>query len=137
MKLWMTLAWGLLVLGGAGMAYIRFGPVDAPYWHQPIEAVQNYDMKNGSIRVVVAPPEAFIKVDAAARALPRTRVIAGSVAQGRITYETRTLFFGFPDYTTVEHIGNTLKFFARSRFGGSDFGVNRARLKRLLGAAKL
>ena len=63
---------------------------------------------------------------------PRTSVLAGSVDTGRITYVTRTQWMGFPDYTTVEQQGETLKLYARLRFGRSDFGVNAVRVNALV-----
>ena len=71
------------------------------------------------------------RVDAHMRGLPRTHVLAGSVADGRVTYITRSRVFGFPDYTTLEQDGDRLKAYARLRFGGSDLGVNATRLERL------
>ena len=79
---------------------------------------------------------ALARVDAAARALPRTRVLAGSVNEGRITYVTRSKVIGFPDYTTVEHSDGLLRMHARLRFGRSDLGVNAERLRHLLTAAE-
>ena len=46
-------------------------------------------------------PPALAAIDAAARATPRTRVLAGSVEAGMITYVTRSRLWAFPDYTTV------------------------------------
>ncbi len=51
----------------------------------------------------------------------------------------RSLFFRFPDTVNAEVIargasGATLALYARSQIGGSDFGVNRARLARWLKA---
>lgn len=60
---------------------------------------------------------------------PRTLRLAGSVAEGRITWETRSLFWGFPDYATAEVRPDGLYNYARLRFGSSDFGVNAARLQ--------
>jgi uncharacterized protein (DUF1499 family) len=70
-----------------------------------------------------------------ALATPRTRLLAGSVATGKLTYVTRSRLFGFPDYTTVslllpEDGGPTyLHMFARLRFGLDDLGVNGARVR--------
>ncbi|KIC48938.1 DUF1499 domain-containing protein [Tateyamaria sp. ANG-S1] len=124
----------VLVLGL--LAFVRRAPTDAARWHQPIAETNSQNMAGGAIRVIEAAPEALARVDAAARDLPRTRVIAGSVAEGRITYVTRSKWIGFPDYTTVEHNDGTLKMHARLRFGRSDLGVNRERLERLLGAVQ-
>ncbi len=132
-----TLGWVILALAVAGLAYIRFGPTDTDHWHRPIEAQSNQDVPGGAIRIVQVGPDALPRVDQEMRALPRTKVIAGSVEEGRITYETRSLIFGFPDYTTVEQAGDTIKMYARLRFGTSDMGVNRNRLERVLRALQL
>lgn len=124
--------WGIVVLALAGVAYVRLAPSDATRWHQPIEASENADTARGAIRVMTAAPEMLAVVDSAMRKLPRTEVLAGSVAQGRVTYITRSAFVGFPDYTTIEHTDGVFKAHARLRFGASDLGVNRKRLERVL-----
>ena len=118
----------------AGAAYVRLAPTDVARWHQPVEASESADMAGGAIRVITADAAAFDRVDAAARALPRTTVLAGSVAEGRITYVTRSAAIGFPDFTTIEYSDGQIKMFARLRFGQSDMGVNAKRLEGLLGA---
>jgi len=118
------------------LAYVRLAPTDVARWHQPVAADSSADLTGGAIRVTQTDPAALERVDAAARALPRTRVLAGSVEGGRITYVTRSAAFGFPDYTTIEYSDGVLKMYARLRFGGSDLGVNRERLERLLRAVE-
>ena len=118
------------------LAYIRLAPSDASRWHVPVTATTSADRTGGAIRVLSVDEGALRRVDAAARALPRTRVLAGSVEEGRITYITRSRWIGFPDYTTVEHSDGLLRMHARLRFGRSDLGVNAERLQRLLAAAE-
>jgi uncharacterized protein (DUF1499 family) len=74
------------------------------------------------------------KLDASLKALPRTTLLAGSIAEGHLTYVTRSKWMGFPDYTTLEQSGDTIKMFARLRFGRQDMGVNAARLRKLITA---
>ncbi|XDA99596.1 DUF1499 domain-containing protein [Sulfitobacter sp. LCG007] len=131
-----TIILSVLILGGALLAYIRLAPSDPDRWHVPVGYTEDADMRDGAVRVIPAGADTFARIDAAAQALPRTQVLAGSVAQGRITYVTRSAAVGFPDYTTVEETDGKVKLYARQRFGRSDFGVNRARLERLLGALK-
>jgi len=50
------------------------------------------------------------------------------VAEGRVTYITRSKLWGFPDYSTFETRDGDLLIHARLRFGSSDMGVNRARV---------
>jgi len=69
------------------------------------------------------------RLDAIALATPRTRRLAGGVAEGSITWITRSALWGFPDYTTAEVQADGLYIFARIRFGGGDGGVNAARLR--------
>ncbi len=130
----MTILYILIILVVGMLAYVRFAPSDPAKWHTPVTATEDKKFKGGAIRVVKGDADALAKIDAAARALPRTEVLAGSVAEGRITYVTRTASIRFPDYTTVELDGDTIKMFARLRFGRSDFGVNAARLKILVDA---
>ncbi len=124
--------WVLVLVVVAGLAYIRLAPHEVARWHQPIGPAQDADYAGGAVRVTIADDGALARVDAAARTLQRTEVLAGSVDEGRITYVTRSKWMGFPDYTTVEQDGDQVRMYARLRFGRSDFGVNRARLEQLL-----
>ena len=120
------------------MAYVRLAPVDAAAVNaSPAHQEGAWDvvlpMEGGaSLRLSSAkgaPSDLLAKLDAIAMATPRTIRIAGSVAEGRITYETRSLLWGFPDYTTAEAREDGLYIHARLRFGKSDLGVNAARLQ--------
>jgi uncharacterized protein (DUF1499 family) len=69
------------------------------------------------------------RLDAIALAKPRTERLAGSPAEGRITWITRSALFGFPDYTTAQVVdGPGLCIAGRQRFGSQDLGVNAARI---------
>ncbi|MFY2824911.1 DUF1499 domain-containing protein [Ruegeria sp. MALMAid1280] len=122
---------GLVVLVGA---YIRLAPSDPGTWHVAPVGKADLDMKGGVLRVMETGPEGLAKLDAIAQATPRTAVLAGSVEKGMVTYITRTKVIGFPDYTTVQQEGDTLRIHARLRFGRSDFGVNRNRVDGWLAA---
>lgn len=115
-----------LIVGFA--AYVRLAPSDPARWHVPVTASANKDMEGGVIRVLDGQANRLSDLDAILRAAPRTRHLAGSVADGRVTYVTRTRVWGFPDYTTIEARGNDLLIFGRLRFGRSDIGVNKARV---------
>lgn len=65
---------------------------------------------------------------------PRTKLLAGGPDTGLVTYVTRTAFWGFPDYTTVQTTQTGLNVYGRLRFGRSDFGVNAARVDRWINA---
>ncbi|MGL5008518.1 MAG: DUF1499 domain-containing protein [Paracoccaceae bacterium] len=128
------------------MAYIRLAPVDGAQWHAA-PAVSAWDqggawdqvipMEGGaSLRLSAekgTPADLLARLDTIAMAAPRTTRLAGDVATGRITWETRSLIWGFPDYTTAEVRPDGLYIHARLRFGRSDMGVNAARLTDWLG----
>lgn len=126
------LLWVLLAVFALALIVPRVLPVDAARWHQPITATEDRDLPGGAIRVIPAGPTTLAKLDEAMQALPRTVVVAGSVAEGSVTYETRSLLFGFPDYTTIEQDGDQVRLFARLRIGKSDLGVNRKRLAQVI-----
>ncbi|MDX1780434.1 MAG: DUF1499 domain-containing protein [Thalassovita sp.] len=116
------------------MAYIRMSPNAPGQWHQPIAGDRDETFKSGAIRIVPAKAEDFARLHEIALGWARTRVLAGSVAEGRITYITRTAFWGFPDFTTIEQRDGRIALFARLRFGGSDLGVNGKRIDAWLDA---
>ncbi|WP_349775069.1 DUF1499 domain-containing protein [Frigidibacter sp. SD6-1] len=139
----------LLILAG-GMAWIRLAPDDPGRWHVDpagrdrefgIDVVR--DGPGGVIAVAGGARartvfldetaiDVLARLDAIAMATPRTRRLAGSPAEGRITWVTRSAFFGFPDYTTADAQDGpvvTVEVFARLRYGGNDFRVNFGRLR--------
>jgi uncharacterized protein (DUF1499 family) len=111
------------------IGFIRLAPSDPEIWHKMPRYAADQDFSGAAFRIRNTGPEGLAQLDAAARATPRTKVLNGSVPSGMVTYVTRSRVFGFPDYTTAQQAGDTLKVFGRSRFGDSDFGVNRARIK--------
>jgi hypothetical protein len=119
------IALGVLVAALAFLAFIRLAPSDPARWHLMPETVTNRDLEGGAMRRV---PGDLAMLDAIVRATPRTRVLAGSVEAGMITYITRSRVMGFPDYTTVRQAGDMLEIYGRLRFGRSDLGVNAARI---------
>jgi len=136
----LAIAFGIIAIL-ALMAYVRLAPVDAAGLNaSPSLYAWDHDgpwdvvspMEGGaSLRLSTtkgAPLDLLTKLDAIAMATPRTLRIAGSVHEGRITWETRSLLWGFPDYTTAEVRPDGLYIHARLRFGRSDLGVNATRL---------
>lgn len=85
-----------------------------------------------------APRDLLARFHAMALKQPRTRAIAGSRDEMMITYVQRSRLFRFPDYITVKVVpvdgGAGLIIWSRSRYGTSDFGVNRARVEAWLAA---
>ena len=128
--------WVIALLIVAALAYVRLVPAKTDAVHCAVKKSKNADGKGYCVRVMEAWPDALAQVDAAMMDLPRTRRLAGSVDGGRVTYETRTKWVGFPDYTTVELDGDQIKMYGRLRFGRTDFGVNRARLMKVLKTAQ-
>ncbi|WP_375690624.1 DUF1499 domain-containing protein [Pseudooceanicola sp. LIPI14-2-Ac024] len=119
----------LVLLFVAAQAWVRLAPADPGQWHALPEMAMDRDMEGGAVRVIPAYPDTLSRLDAIARATPRTTVLAGSPASGMTTYVTRSAFWGFPDYTTVGQRGDRVILYARLRFGRGDFGVNRGRLE--------
>jgi len=129
--LWTILAVLLAVLV-ALMLYVRLAPSDPLRWHEDPQVRRNADLPNGVRRVLPTWPDGLEKLDAIIMSTPRTQWLAGSVRAGMVTYVTRSLVWRFPDYTTVVMSDGKLEIFARSRFGRSDLGVNKARVERWL-----
>jgi hypothetical protein len=128
---------GLALVAVIGFAaYVRLAPSDPARWHLSPTAEGPWDevqagQGSASLRLslaVGAPADLLARLDAVALATPRTIRLAGSVAEGRITWVTRSALWGFPDYTTAEVRDDGLYIHARLRFGGADMGVNSARL---------
>ncbi|MGB8622543.1 MAG: DUF1499 domain-containing protein [Paracoccaceae bacterium] len=142
--------WLLALIAVSGLIYIRVAPSDPAYWHiDPTLAASPGEsgvlVRPGDGDITPAPrdmpPAALLsRLDAIIMATPRTRRVAGSVEEGRVTYVTRSLVFGFPDYATVTAISRDGESFpvilSRARFGRSDLGVNRARVEKWLEALK-
>lgn len=132
----MRIALIILVLLVAGFAlWVRLAPTDAARWHRLTAARSDGDWPEvGGHKAArrVTGTDALSELDQIARATPRTKVIAGSVAEGMVTYETRSSLWGFPDYTTAVladgDAGPVLTVYGRLRFGKSDMGVNKARV---------
>ena len=126
--------WVLGAVIAGSVAFIRLAPSDPARWHQPPNVSENKDFGAGVKRLIPIGPEGLARLHAIILATPRTRVLAGSVDQGMVTYITRSALFGFPDYTTIQADGDLLKIYARLRFGRSDTGVNRTRVEAWINA---
>lgn len=132
--------WGAALIGLAGLAFVRLAPLDVGRWHPLDVAVQaegDYPGTGRFLAVRRGSAADFAALDRAARAWPRTKVVAGSLEAAQITYETRTRLVGFPDYTTVTLKDGQMQVFGRLRFGHADMGVNRRRVLAWLAAAGL
>lgn len=141
--LWMV---GLIIVGS--LVAVRVAPTDPEVWHvDPLTAaspapggvVARPEDGDLSVPTLTAPSgEVLRRLDAIITATPRTKRIAGDVASGRITYMTRSLIFGFPDFATVTVVpvegGSAPVILSRLRFGVSDTGVNARRVQGWLDA---
>lgn len=129
------------------LAYVRLAPSNRDTWHiDPSTATPQVGHfivrpEGGDMASPVlsgSQLEVLTRFDAVALQEPRTQRLAGSPEDGKITYITRSLYFGFPDYTTVQATpvdgGTALIIHARLRFGRSDLGVNEARVTRWIDA---
>ncbi len=123
----------VIFLGLAGC--IRLAPSSQSRWHHLAEGLkfpptgQVGTLQGGAVLRLDGGAEVLAALEGVATATPRTQVLAGSVAEGRITWVTRSVLWGFPDYTTAELRADGVYLHARLRFGSSDFGVNAARLR--------
>ena len=122
--LWLIL---LAVLGG--LAWIRFAPSNPDVWHVDPQVSADQDLAGGVRRRVPGDIETLQRLDTIITSTVRTERLAGSVDEGHITYVTRSKWFGFPDYTTVQLNDGVIEIYARLRFGQSDMGVNKARVE--------
>jgi uncharacterized protein (DUF1499 family) len=127
----------MLVALVGGIAWVRLAPSDPALWHVDM-AAPGFQPQNAHVfcirpetRYASAdnPKELLARLDAIAQATPRTERLAGSAAEGRITWVTRSALMGFPDYTTAQVLpGPGLCVMGRQRFGSEDLGVNAARI---------
>lgn len=132
-----TIALVLLVLLAGVMAWVRLAPSDPARWHTDVAAAapaglvpgQVAAQAGGAFLLLPGGAEVLARLDAVAMATPRTLRLAGSVQEGRITWVTRSLIWGFPDYTTAQLGPDGVVIHARLRFGESDLGVNAKRLE--------
>jgi hypothetical protein len=132
-----------LFVGGVGLVaalalIIRNYPLDAGRWHidptapgfQPGANWAVFCPLPGAREFSTAGLQALADI---ALATPRTKVLAGSVEEGRITFVTRSLVMGFPDFTTAAVVpsdaGPRVCLYARQGIGDYDWGVNAARVR--------
>ena len=139
---------GTLVFLAGVAVFMRLVGSEAAEWHVPLAVVERRGTPNDFLAATpgttAADPDVTLPegtrsaegwlaaLDAVAMAEPRVERLAGSPAEGRITWVQRSAVVGFPDYVTAEAAGADRAIWSRSRYGRGDFGVNRARVKRWL-----
>lgn len=134
MRVVMAIFWVLLVLIIGLLAYIRLAPSDLARFHIVPQVAESKDLMGGVKRRVQTGPDGLQRLQNAALTTPRTQILAGTVAEGHITFVSRTKWVGFPDFTSAKQDGDDLLIYARQRFGRKDFGVNKARVDGWLSA---
>jgi uncharacterized protein (DUF1499 family) len=132
------------IFGVSALCIFRFWPITAPESTSNFFATDHGSKPNfyqstteeGLFDVPADQLEsAFI---AQISGLPRLKVLAEKRSNGfHATYVQRSFIFGFPDIITIQitprsEAHATINLFSQSRFGYSDFGVNRKRIKSLL-----
>lgn len=149
MKWLLAVTFGLPLLALlVAMAAVRLAPLDPARWHVALAGLPRSIKPNDAALYPpeggpwpVAPQALAEAVQAVALAEPRSRLLAGSPATGRMTFVQRSALWGFPDLITVETFatsaGAGLRIWSRARFGYADFGVNAARLARWRAALAL
>lgn len=131
-------------------AYLRLMPSAVRLWHIDPFAAADPGQTGG--RLILSAADLPFETGAGAMQaaqdqmllLARTKRIAGHVEDGRMTFVTRSKFWGFADYTTIglraadpgDEARYEIAMLARLRFGRSDFGVNMARLRGLAAALR-
>lgn len=130
------LFWIIVIALVALVAYIRLAPIDTARWHAQAEG-QKMGKTQGTNSYIWRVPvegdgaETLAQLDRVILQTPRTEVVAGSLAEGQVTYVTRTKLMGYPDFTTIGIYGDNPRYvevYGRSRFGRSDLGVNAKRV---------
>jgi uncharacterized protein (DUF1499 family) len=127
------------------IAYVRLAPSEPAVWNvSPQQSAFAQGRAKDEVSALTGgaalhlgldkgdPKAVLARLDAIALATPRTTRLAGRPDEGRITWITRSALWGFPDYTTAEVREDGVYIYARLRFGGSDLGVNAARLRNWL-----
>lgn len=131
----------LVVIVVAFMGYVRFASDDPNRWHRdPVGKTATKAIND----FVVAPaggdmespvydmtPEALMTAfQRMALAQPNTTLLGER--DGFATYIQRSKVMAYPDYISVRAVpadgGAQLHVYSRSRYGRSDFGVNKARV---------
>lgn len=127
---------GMLGIVVAGLIWMRVAPHDVARWHVPVGQADDLTGPGWAVRVIRTRPGILGGIHEAMLDMPRTVLLAGSLAENRLTYVTRSKWIGFPDYTTVEQAADTIRLYGRLRFGRSDLGVNARRLDRAVKAVQ-
>lgn len=146
MRILFYIVLALVALTIAASVYVRLAPITAADWHVDPEEVTppsapNFALLAGTRAVTIEAPALAVsgRLDAIAQA-EGAQVIAGSLAEGFVTYVIRTRIMGYPDFLTIKLVPEgsvtRLHIYSRSRYGLSDLGANTTRTQRWLTAAR-
>jgi uncharacterized protein (DUF1499 family) len=138
----MMLVFYVLILGFIGlMAYIRLAPSDPAVWHHDPETAISTGKPNeyrliGDLAPIfnMGSPDLASLVDDLIAAQPRVSRLARNPNELMMTYVQRSMSMGYPDYITIKVVPmgeeqSKLEILSRSRFGYSDLGINKLRVK--------
>ncbi|MHA6346686.1 DUF1499 domain-containing protein [Roseivivax sp. CAU 1761] len=123
------LFWLIILAVVFGLAFIRFAPSNPERWHVDPQVTADQDLASGVRRRIAGGEDRMAALERIILSTPRTERLAGSVEEGRATYVSRSKWFGFPDYTTVQRGDDGIEIWGRQRFGQADAGVNRRRVE--------
>lgn len=122
----------------AGAVWFRVVPMPAAQWHvEPARVIPpsrpNFALLVGADATVFAQsPDVIAAVLSQIADDAGAKLIAGSPAEGHVSYVLRSALMGFPDVVSIrllpEGAGTRVEIFSRSRYGYSDLGVNAARV---------
>lgn len=142
----------LIALAVLGLARIRLAGNDVAVWHvDPLTVTpgakrNDFLMRTGdgdadSAVFAMEATELARIFDGHALSMPRVTRLAGTPDELWMTYIQRSKWFGFPDYISVRIVpieggGSGLVIYSRARYGGSDLGVNSARITKWVDALR-
>lgn len=142
------LSWFLIAVIVAALLWFRFAPSDPSVWHKDPATVQKtakpnqFLMRDGGDAAAevfdISPAKLATAFHKVAMSQPRVSVLTEADNDYWITYVQRSKLMGYPDYISiriepVDEDKSALLVYSRSRFGRSDLGVNKARVKDWLG----
>ena len=135
---WLTVIWllgvvlklfsVLSILVAVAAIWIRLAPSDPARWHKALSDPVDQESLGSVVRILSGRAIQMPELEEIIQRTPRTKLLAGSAAEKKFTYVTRSLIWGFPDYATVWVNGDDLIIYSRLRYGRGDSGVNKTRV---------
>lgn len=134
----------MAIFGIVALSLFRFWPITAPengsdFFASDHGTKPNYYQSSAQEGLFdVSADQLETAFTAQMSDLPRMKALVVNRSDGfYATYVQRSMVFGFPDIITVQitprsESGTSIVLFSKSKFGYSDIGVNRKRVKSLL-----